>query len=67
MEIELRYAYLFTSTIETCPSFMIDLEEHIVVIMADYHQRGLVFLVDPSKVLEEFKRGTAEGCPDARV
>jgi len=46
---------------------MIDLEEHIVVIMADYHQRGLVFLVDPSKVLEEFKRGTAEGCPDARV
>src|SRR5881296_3809286 len=52
--------------LEKVPHFRILVGINVDAIMADYHRRGLLFLADPTKALEEFKnelRKDIQGAP----
>ena len=50
--------------LEKIPHIRILVGINVDAIMADYHRRGLLFLVDPTKALEEFK---SELCKDIQT
>src|SRR6266581_7485897 len=52
--------------LEKVPHIRILVGINVDAIMADYHRRGLLFLADPTKALEEFKnelRKDVQGAP----